>query len=647
VTQPATPGANPSGGHGRPRRFSDVLARLGGADLDVLRSITRERVRDRFVQMALVLLSTAGLAVLSMSFALHDGLDLHPVVAVACGLAWGFIILNIDRMLILNLSARGGFRRTAAVVVPRIVIAALLGLVISTPLVLRVFQTEIQAQIVTTNTKANATFGQDVNATGNAQELQRVRDQIAKDEAAQRGEVAAVVTPEVQSRQDYLTQAQNTLDQKRQKSDQLYRKLQCELYGTQCEGSSGRTGNGPLARALQGEYDTAIAETNAAQNDVNTAKAALDKARQDASTQDADAVRNAQETANSELPGLRAREAELQKAYNTALDNGNDRIRDDDGILAQIVALNQLGKQNVEALFTHISVGLLFFMIELLPVLVKIMTSIGAPSLYDRVRELDDNRVVDDAKIAQRRATKQRDDDERRALAETKKLRAIEDDMRDRERKLGFRANEHVEKEMVRILDAALSQWSANVQQTLQNGVVPGTVVNGTVVNGAALNGAALNGTAVNGGAVNGAAVNGAAVNGVGVNGAAVNGTAPVNGTGQHHGATGNGTQAPAGHPQPFPTLPLQAAAQAAQAPLGPGPTVPLQTPVPPAQVPPAQGPTVSLQAGPQAAQVPAPQGPTVPLQTPAPPASQTRAAQQAAQATVRSNFNLPNGNKL
>jgi hypothetical protein len=50
---------------------SDFLARLGGVDLDVLRRAPS--ARSRFVQMALVLLTTAGVAVVSMSFALHDG----------------------------------------------------------------------------------------------------------------------------------------------------------------------------------------------------------------------------------------------------------------------------------------------------------------------------------------------------------------------------------------------------------------------------------------------------------------------------------------------------------------------------------------------------------------------------------------------
>jgi hypothetical protein len=446
------------------------LARLGGADLDVLDKLPVSRVRDRFVQMGLVLLSTAGLGVLSMSFALTDGLDLHPVLAVAAGLVWGFIIINLDRMLILNLVTRGGFWRTLMVVLPRLMIAALLGIVISTPLVLRIFQDEIRAQIVETNIAASTDFDEDVNATANANELERIRADIDRHERALRGEIGAIVTPDIQARRDALAAAEATFAQRSTESNELFNRWQCEREGDGCAGSTDQSGNGPLARSLEREYNIAIGETNAADRDVREARDALEQAREDALAQGDTVLAQARAEAEAELPRLRERRDELQDAQNVALDTGNEAFQRNDGILAQVVALNDLAEGDAEAMITHIAVALLFFMIELLPVIVKLMTGIGPPSLYDRVRDMDDSRLVEAARIDQRRLTAERDENERRQTAETTKTRAIEDDMRDRERKLGFRANDHVEKEMVRILDAALAQWSATVQQAMYAG---------------------------------------------------------------------------------------------------------------------------------------------------------------------------------
>ena len=470
MSQPAGPGTGTPGVRHRPAPVGDALARLGGADLDVLDKVPVARVRDRFVQMGLVLLSTAGLAVLSMSFALTDGLDLHPVLAVAAGLLWGFIILNLDRMLILNLVTRGGFWRSLMVVLPRLLIAALLGIVISTPLVLRIFQDEIRAQIVETNVAESTAFDEGVNDTANANELERVRGLIDRHERALRGDIDAVVTPDIQARQAALTAAEETLTQRRTASDELFTRWQCEREGAGCAGATDQTGDGPLARSLEREYTAAIAETTAAERAVAEAREALDQAREGALAQGETVLAQARQEAEAALPQLRQRRDELQEAQDLALDTGTGAFQRNDGILAQIVALNDLAEGDTEATITHVSVALLFFMIELLPVIVKLMTGIGPPSLYDRVRDMDDSRLVEAARVKQRRLTATQDEDERRQAAETTKTRAIEDDMRDRERNLGLRANDHVEKEMVRILDGALARWSATVHQAMSTG---------------------------------------------------------------------------------------------------------------------------------------------------------------------------------
>ncbi|MTD54791.1 DUF4407 domain-containing protein [Amycolatopsis pithecellobii] len=447
------------------RRISDGLTWLGGADREIL-ALARSG-RNQFVQMGLVVLATAGLGVLSMGFALYRGLHLHPVLAVLGGLVWGCVIGVIDRFLITSLSLRGGFGRVATVIGIRIVIAALLGFIISTPLVLQVFQREIQAQMVVANATNSKSFGDALNTTPLVNDLNQVRADIATQEAALRGQIPAAVTPEMQAREQYLKQAQDTLNSRRAISDQKYRAWQCELYGSSCEGSTNVAGNGNLAKAREKEYQDALAQTNDAQQDVTSAETALAKARDAASNQGGAALKHAQDTANTELPGLRAREAELQRQYNDAVDLGTKTNQDNTGLLAQIVALDDLGAHSAEARLAHIAVGLLFFMIELLPVTVKILTSFGPETAYERVRRDFENTNVDDAKAEIRSRTRDRDEVERRMAKETKKREDIEDDMRNRERDLGIKANERVAKEMEGVLDVALAQWAQDVQRTL------------------------------------------------------------------------------------------------------------------------------------------------------------------------------------
>ncbi|HEX5407646.1 MAG TPA: DUF4407 domain-containing protein [Pseudonocardiaceae bacterium] len=436
-------------------RPSDALTWLGGADFAILRQAPSGR--SHFVQMGLVVLATSSIAVLSMAFALHNGLFLPTVLAMFGGIVWGCIIAVIDRFLITSLSLNGGAGRVAMIIGIRLAIAFLLGFVISTPIVLHVFQREIQAQIVETNATNDKAFGTDLNKTPFAAELATTRQRIDADEATLQGHFTPAVTPAVQTRQQALTQAQTRLAQLQAVSDQKYAAWQCELYGSSCEGSTDRTGNGTLAKARHGEYLTALAATNAAQRAVNTAQGQLTAAQNSSVAQNGAGLKTAQAAARAELPGLRTRAATLQQQYNKALDDGDQKTEDDTGLLAQIVALGQLGQQNSAAFLAHLAVLGLFFMIELLPVLVKLLSTLGPKSVYETVRELVENADVEAARIANRKR-----------MAEDKKRDAIEEDMRTRERDLGFRANEHVAKEMEKVLDVALGQWAQQVHNALQ-----------------------------------------------------------------------------------------------------------------------------------------------------------------------------------
>jgi hypothetical protein len=187
------------------------------------------------------------------------------------------------------------------------------------------------------------------------------------------------------------------------------------------------------------------------------------------STQGQSALEQAQDVAKAELPGLRQRKAQLETLYSSTVDDVTKKNGENTGLLAQIVALGDLGDDDGAAAMAHYSVAGLLFMVELLPVLVKILTSLGPPSAYERNREAAEDTDVENTKIEKRRKARQRDEDERRAAEEVKKEGAVIDDMRTRERDLGIKANERVASEMEKVLDVALAQWARDVQNTLHN----------------------------------------------------------------------------------------------------------------------------------------------------------------------------------
>ena len=130
------------------------LITLSGARPEILALCPGERIRFQSIGWAILI--TSGMAVVSMWFALTTALGVHPYAALPIALLWGLVIMGIDRWLVTSLPADG--RRKFMIAAPRLVLAILLGALISTPIVLRVFQTEINNQISVIQENNEAAF---------------------------------------------------------------------------------------------------------------------------------------------------------------------------------------------------------------------------------------------------------------------------------------------------------------------------------------------------------------------------------------------------------------------------------------------------------------------------------------------------------
>ena len=121
---------------------------IGGGDQEVLAQVPWER--RRFVQIGGMLLTAAGVAWLSMIFALHDYIQISLLPSIVISLIWAVIFFNIERFLVLSIGSGYNIRRLSFVILPRLLVAILLGLVISIPITLRVFAVDIHGYIKAT-----------------------------------------------------------------------------------------------------------------------------------------------------------------------------------------------------------------------------------------------------------------------------------------------------------------------------------------------------------------------------------------------------------------------------------------------------------------------------------------------------------------
>lgn len=269
-------------------RLGNSLAFLGGGDREILDLVPRER--SRFAAMGAILLTTAGLAAVSFFFALRNGVQLPLIPSVIGCLVWGFIILNLDRFLVVSMGYTRSGSRLILMSLPRLILSAVISLVTAAPLVVQIFSTNINMQLALTHAKQ----------------------------------------PDAPDR----------------------------------------------------------------------------------------------------------------------------------GLLAQLQALSALSSKDSAVETALVVTFLLFFLISILPVMAKILLSLGPPTAYEQVARYKEEEIVDAAR-ARRIETRRRE--ERQSAAQT----VVEEDMRIREEALGKRANEHVAQHMEAILDVALAEWSRQVQSQL------------------------------------------------------------------------------------------------------------------------------------------------------------------------------------
>ncbi len=452
--------------------IGDSLAWLGGGDKDILAMVPQER--SRFVQMALVLLTTSGIAMVSMIFAMNDGIKVPLAVAIVAGICWGFVILNLDRYLVLSMGHVRTWQRMLGMAAPRFLLAAVISLVIATPLTLRVFQHDINVQVAKTQATESKQMKSLEAKSLPAQEAAQVQAKINSDNSILAGHLPInVSSPQLQDDQAQVNQLQPKVASAKTAEVNAYEAWQCELYGdgAHCANASDRSGNGPIAQAKQALYQQALATYNSLNQQLQVAQAKLNTDENALSNAQGSQLVQYQAMARQDLPieekKLAGLDAQVQAEQNTA----QGAVNNDNGILAQLSALSAAGAANSILRFAQLIVTLLFFLIEVLPVTVKLLLSLAPPTAYDKVAESQAKIITDQAdlkRIAARRDAERESDEQRKRQDGESRVRVnVADDMRRREEALGVRANEHVAREMETILDAQLDAWARQVQAQL------------------------------------------------------------------------------------------------------------------------------------------------------------------------------------
>ncbi|MFN8288956.1 MAG: DUF4407 domain-containing protein [Chitinophagaceae bacterium] len=152
------------------RGLSRLLCRVAGSDLSILSDPRCTHEISRHERIGAIIISTAVMASVSMFFAIQT-ISQSPFIAFIAGIIWGFAIFILDSYIITSYKKRDRNSDEFKLILPRLILALILGCSISIPLELKFFSTEITDELVTmrverkieNQSKANEEYNKRVN----------------------------------------------------------------------------------------------------------------------------------------------------------------------------------------------------------------------------------------------------------------------------------------------------------------------------------------------------------------------------------------------------------------------------------------------------------------------------------------------------
>ena len=280
------------------------LISCSGASYDILKQCPRFEI-VKYSSIGMAILSTALLAFLSSFYAFSILFD-SLIVIIPLSVFWALIIFNLDRFMVSTMRSYNNWNKELVKAVPRIIIGILISVIISVPIELQIFKTEVGNIINSDNEKKISDL-----------------DQLFV------RQIDAVVVERNKTEEVF-----NGLLTLREK---YYEEYKCECDGT-C--GTGIVGRGSECERKKEKYEMFLAEIE------------LEKVKRDAT-----------------IARLNLTEADLRQE----LFSKKEVMRSgfSFGLADQIKALNEVNK------FASWFIVAIFLMIELAPIITKLLSSTG------------------------------------------------------------------------------------------------------------------------------------------------------------------------------------------------------------------------------------------------------------------------------
>lgn len=343
-----------------------------GVDRKVLRQCPTDWAK--YAGTGGTILFTALMAAISGAYALNFVFD-SLYYSIPFGIFWGALIFNLDRFMVNTMYSDGKHTISLEEIkggLPRIILAVFLGMVISTPIEMKIFDDTINENLPTIKAKANEKFnGQKAEFDANKKALITRKDSISRELSNQQSG-----TPET------IKALEKAKDELAVINDKLYK----ELYGT---GVTHKAGKGPASQELQRQQDFKQREVNQlmakADKEAIELKAVIAENRQ--------RLQHELDQIDKEFNYVQGQIDEINKSKSTTTEGLKH-------FSAQLEALyiGTSWEESHTLCIARLMVMLLFIAIEVIPTLFKMMVSFGPYDDYlnaerHRIKVLSQKRI--------------------------------------------------------------------------------------------------------------------------------------------------------------------------------------------------------------------------------------------------------------
>ena len=125
-------------------QLQDFFLFCSGVENGLLKRAPIER--NKFVGIGATIFFTGVFAFIACAYALYTVFESY-VISIVFGLLWGLMIFNLDRYIVSTMKKKGRVLSDLGSAMPRLVLAVLIAVVIAKPLELKIFNSEIEAEL--------------------------------------------------------------------------------------------------------------------------------------------------------------------------------------------------------------------------------------------------------------------------------------------------------------------------------------------------------------------------------------------------------------------------------------------------------------------------------------------------------------------